>query len=74
MESEFYLYIANANIKHILDDAGYVIIAVIHTYEVSLKLWIGRAKLQFPCHHIVVDWQKQYNNWRFLDLSLSLKS
>jgi len=37
-------------------------IAVIHTYEVSLKLWIGMANLQFPYHHIIVDWQKQYKN------------
>ena len=26
------------------------------------------ANLQFPHHHIIVDWQKQYANCRILDV------
>ncbi len=47
--------------------ANYGLIAEIHTYEVSLKLWIGIAKLQFLCHHIILDWQKQYKILRDYD-------
>jgi hypothetical protein len=36
------------------------LIAAIHTYEVSLKLWISMANVQFPCRRLVVDWQKHY--------------
>ena len=42
------------------------LIAVIYSYGISLKLWVGTANLKFPCRHIIVDWQKQYNNCGFV--------
>jgi len=36
-----------------------IAVAVIHTTEVSLKLWIGMANLHFPCHRNILDWLKQ---------------
>ncbi len=42
------------------------IIAVIHTSEVSLKLWVGPANLYFPDRHFIVDLQKQSINEDFV--------
>ena len=44
-------------------------IAVAHTYEVSLKLWISMANVQFPCRGLVVDWQKHYKISGFMDVA-----
>jgi hypothetical protein len=53
------LCICKGNIKPVMNSVDCVLIAGIHTSEVSLKLWVGKPNLQFPYHHIIVDWQKQ---------------
>ena len=38
------------------------------TSDESLKLWDGMANPQFSWRQIIVDWQKQYKIWGFLDV------
>ena len=64
----YWLCIAFVNQTGISKSGDVELIAVIHTHEVSLKLWIGMANLHFPCHRNILDWQKQYTSCRNVDV------
>ena len=43
-------------------------VADISNFWENLNLWIGLANLYLPYSHIILDWLKHYNNWRFVDV------
>ena len=62
------LYVCKCNLQLAELNHHCVFIADIYNSGESLKLWVGMADLYFQCHHIIVDGQKQYNNWGFVDV------